>query len=43
MNFDAIRPIITSTERRELCTLIMCLQLNFLDVTSDSVFLHVIA
>ena len=31
------------SERRELSTLIMCLQLNVLDLTSDRAFLRVIA
>ena len=33
--------MITPTERRELCTLIMCLHMNFLDLTSDSALLHI--
>ena len=40
--FSAVRPIITSTEQRELYTWIMCIQLNFWDLTSDSAFLCVI-
>ena len=35
---NAVRLIIMSTEHCKLCTLIMCLKLNSLDLTGDSAF-----